>query len=88
MPKVALARDLNMSLNGYIRATLVAKIFNVSTSTVGKWPADKVKRIANGGLSWILWSDARAFRAVEADMMQLPTGASDVFKLAQEKAFV
>lgn len=88
MPKVSLARDLNMAENGHIRATLVAKLFNVSTSTVGKWPVDKVSRINNGGLSWIKWEEARAFRQAEADMQKLPLVSKEVYELAQSKGLV
>lgn len=88
MPKVSAARDLNMAANGYIRATIVAKLFNVSTSTVGKWPTEKVSRINNGGLSWIKWDEARAFRQAEADMQKLPLVSSEVFELAKSKAIV
>ena len=88
MPKVSMQRDTVMSENGYIRATVVAKLFNVSTSTVGKWPMEKVSRINTNGLSWIKWEDARAFRQMEADMNKLPVGAVDTFALANSKQFV
>ena len=88
MPKVSTQRDTVMSENGYIRATVVAKLFSVSTSTVGKWPVDKVSRHNTNGLSWINWSEARAFRQMEADMNKLPSTAVEAFALANSKSFV
>ncbi len=88
MPKVSPARDSNMSLNGYVRASIVAKLFNVSTSTVGKWPSGKVKRINSGGLCWIDWSDARKFRVEEAEAAKLPQTAQEVLQLISTVAVV
>lgn len=86
MPKVSAARDANMSLNGFVRASIVAKLFNVSTSTVGKWPAGKVPRINSGGLCWIKWEDARKFRVEEAEAGKLPMTAQEVLSLVNTVA--
>ena len=88
MPKVNPIRDDLMATNGYLRATVVAKIFNLSTSTVGKWPTDKVGQIRANGLNWVNWVKAREFRALESAALKLSSTASEVLAWARTNKII
>lgn len=88
MPKVNPIRDTSMALNGLMRTTIVAKLFNVSTSTIGKWDDVAVPHLRVGGLNWVSFEKARAFRIAEADALKLPHDAILALEYARSKGLV
>lgn len=88
MPKVSNGRDDAMSQNNLLRATILAKLLNVSTSTITKWPDAAVPKIRVSGLCWCNYTQARAFRQVESDSIGLPADAVAALEYARVKGLV
>lgn len=89
MPKVNPERDDTMARAGYLRASNVAKLFGVKTSTVIRWPDDPANKIINikaNGLNWLMWTSVYVCREQEALIRKLPADTKEALQRANKLA--